>query len=984
MPFLGKFPTQIVDPEVDIDGGAIDGVTIGATTASAATVTTLTSGNITTTGYIAGPSTFTIDPAAVGDNTGTLVVAGNLQVDGTTTTINSTTMTVDDLNITLASGAANAAAANGAGITVDGASATLTYNSTPDAWSFNKNVGIGTTSPAAELHINNSSGATFTRISGTTAAVLDMYGGASNTKPIRFFGGSDTEAYAGIRALSNNLGLSFETGIGGSTAATERMRIDSSGNVGIGTTTTTAIRLTATTATANHVGLQVENSNTADSFGMVVKAGNDANDYTADFRRRDNTNIMRIRGDGNVGIGTTSPVVSSGYTSLTINDTTSGYLVLQNNGTTKMEAYVSGGTQATLRGTGVPLAFVTTAAHEMTFDTNGTERMRIDTSNRLLLGCTTSNGSYISSNHTQLNIQGKASGAIGSLMLRSQGTTNATTFELAASDGVAASYLWNGSNSAMVFGTNNTERMRIDSSGNVGIGASSPQYLLDLYGNPGTNAGALFRLNSSITDDNGIIYQQASGTSWFIGNETNNPNNYEFWYKPTSGSYSRVVTIDTNGSFRTGGGITARNQRVTTTTGGMDYHRMPVGHYTPGETVFEIDPTWSSEQLQHFFNLTSAQCDWVADSTAPGGYAIKITGNRSVGGQYASGFPYIPIDTDDKYYMECWIKTTGGGSLGHYMGSNEYNENFASLGGNPGSFGYWVMANTTITAAMGWTKVSGYITGFGTSIGQFEVGTKYWTPLALFNYTLNSGSRESYISGWKVIKVAKIPGDRRYSGHQFIELSASVGSGNGQNLYSSGSGIGLHANGSYSTCGAHIEIGTDATPGWANVYLQRTWASGEDSRFQSFLVNGTVVGTITHSGTSSTSYNTTSDYRLKENVVTLENATERLKQIPVHRFNFISDPDRTVDGFMAHEVSDYVPEAITGAKDETRIEEYVITEGVEEVLDDEGNIIVEGVEEVRGTREVPVYQNIDQSKLVPLMLATIKELEARITQLEGQ
>src|SRR5210317_2514499 len=102
-------------------------------------------GNITTTGYIAGPATFTIDPAAVGDNTGTVVIAGNLQVDGTTTTINSTTMTVDDLNLTLASGAANAAAANGAGITVDGASATLTYNSTPDAWSFNKNVGIGTT-----------------------------------------------------------------------------------------------------------------------------------------------------------------------------------------------------------------------------------------------------------------------------------------------------------------------------------------------------------------------------------------------------------------------------------------------------------------------------------------------------------------------------------------------------------------------------------------------------------------------------------------------------------------------------------------------------------------------------------------------------------------------------------------------------------------------------------------------------------------------
>ena len=50
-------------------------------------------GNITTTGYIRGPATFTLDPAAHGDNTGTVVIAGNLQVDGTTTTINSTTLT---------------------------------------------------------------------------------------------------------------------------------------------------------------------------------------------------------------------------------------------------------------------------------------------------------------------------------------------------------------------------------------------------------------------------------------------------------------------------------------------------------------------------------------------------------------------------------------------------------------------------------------------------------------------------------------------------------------------------------------------------------------------------------------------------------------------------------------------------------------------------------------------------------------------------
>jgi len=90
------------------------------------------------TATITGPSNLVLDPAAVGDNTGTVTILGNLQVDGTQTIINSTTMTVDDLNITLASGAANASAANGAGLTVDGASATLTYSSTGDSWVFNK------------------------------------------------------------------------------------------------------------------------------------------------------------------------------------------------------------------------------------------------------------------------------------------------------------------------------------------------------------------------------------------------------------------------------------------------------------------------------------------------------------------------------------------------------------------------------------------------------------------------------------------------------------------------------------------------------------------------------------------------------------------------------------------------------------------------------------------------------------------------------
>jgi len=70
--------------------------------------------------------------------TGAVIIGGDLTVNGTTTTINSTILEVDDKNIVLASGAADAATANGAGITIDGANATLTYANTGDKWVFNK------------------------------------------------------------------------------------------------------------------------------------------------------------------------------------------------------------------------------------------------------------------------------------------------------------------------------------------------------------------------------------------------------------------------------------------------------------------------------------------------------------------------------------------------------------------------------------------------------------------------------------------------------------------------------------------------------------------------------------------------------------------------------------------------------------------------------------------------------------------------------
>ena len=140
------------------------------------------------------------------------------------------------------------------------------------------------------------------------------------------------------------------------------------------------------------------------------------------------------------------------------------------------------------------------------------------------------------------------------------------------------------------------------------------------------------------------------------------------------------------------------------------------------------------------------------------------------------------------------------------------------------------------------------------------------------------------------------------------------------------------------------------------------------------LSNNTQVGHIDTNG-SSVTYATSSDYRLKENVDYTWDATTRLKQLKPARFNFIADDTNTlVDGFLAHEVSSIVPEAVTGAKD-------AMTAAVLYV---EADDLPEG-KSVGDVKEasVPDMQGIDQSKLVPLLVKTIQELEARITALEA-
>ena len=195
-----------------------------------------------------------------------------------------------------------------------------------------------------------------------------------------------------------------------------------------------------------------------------------------------------------------------------------------------------------------------------------------------------------------------------------------------------------------------------------------------------------------------------------------------------------------------------------------------------------------------------------------------------------------------------------------------------------------------------------------------------------------------------------------YDNNNLLQIGGLYGSHPG--IYMNSSGAALVGNNA-EQLGGGTKMLCCSGHGYASLRVRRSADSGACVAFYGYGSNSTLVGRIDVNNTS-TSYITSSDYRLKENVTPLDGAADRLAQIPVHRFNFIADPDTTVDGFLAHEVQAFVPEAITGEKD-----------GV----DADGN---------------PEYQGIDQSKLVPLLTAALQEalqkidaLEARVAALEA-
>jgi hypothetical protein len=176
--------------------------------------------------------------------------------------------------------------------------------------------------------------------------------------------------------------------------------------------------------------------------------------------------------------------------------------------------------------------------------------------------------------------------------------------------------------------------------------------------------------------------------------------------------------------------------------------------------------------------------------------------------------------------------------------------------------------------------------------------------------------------------------------------------------------------GSSTNVGLGVQVGNAAFGSlWTNT-------SGTSNYYPAvFYNNGTslsLCGSIAVSGTL-TAYNVTSDYRLKENIVPLTGALDKISQLKPSLYNYKADPSTQIEGFIAHELQAVVPHAVTGVKDGTREEQYEVTPAV---LDDKGLVVTPAV---MGTRTVPDYQGVDSSFLIPHLVAAIQELNAKVT-----
>ena len=638
------------------------------------------------------------------------------------------------------------------------------------------------------------------------------------------------------------------------------------------------------------------------------------------------------------------------------------------------------------------------AADTFTVETGGSERIRVNSSG--LVGVNTD------SPGRQLTVSGGSAEGVIQITNNTSGAAAGNGFELLHFTS-GETQLLNRENGAMRFDTNGTERLRIDSSGRLLVGTDTSRAVAGVQWNQqveGTgNVGVSVVSNSTSASTSYLILGKSRGSS--IGSNTivNNgdPLGIIFFNGAdgddlgTAGASVRAEVDGTPGAndmpgrlvfSTTSDGAASPTERLRIDSSG----RLLVGTasattsgsgITPGVQIEGLDYNSGSIQLKAngnndlgpFFNFiksrgTSIGSNTIVQNNDPigeiGFYGTDGTNSRygAIIRAYVDGTPgandmpgrlvfsttadgassateRLRIDSSGRLLVNTSTPTEAGSinSKVQIVGS-DFNAAL-TIRRNQASDG---APTVLLCKSRGTDNSANVLVNSGDGLGNIR----------FFGADATGGN--DFAEGAAIsATVDGTPGSNDMPGRLEFKTTADGASSPTERMRISSNGnvdIGSVSgpSGSVSNTGFRFMEGNGFW--WSTTGQNSYWNTSIDTYFN-FRRNGSASGSIVI-GSSSTSFNTSSDYRLKENVVDLDGAITRVKQLAPKRFNFIVDVDRTVDGFLAHEAQVVVPEAVTGTKDQ---------------VDADGNAVIQG---------------IDQAKLVPLLTAALQEAIAKIETLE--
>ena len=529
---------------------------------------------------------------------------------------------------------------------------------------------------------------------------------------------------------------------------------------------------------------------------------------------------------------------------------------------------------------------------------DGTERMRIDSSGLVGIGTGDPGGYNSNANHLVIN---KASGNVGLTISSASNAIGSIAFA-DGDDNDVGMIRYAHSENNMLFTTNASERMRINSSGKVGIGTTSPASFLEIASH-----------NNAETDKF-------------------DASNYHLHLRNTENDNGEAIGI----SFAITSDETAVGAAI----------------------LHERDAGGSQGSLQF---LTNGNGSSITER-------MRINSAGKIGINYSGNPP-----SEDVMVCTAGQASPAGLSLSHLSGGNRYGARLSTISGTNSGVIFSTLFNSGYEERMR-IDSSGNV-GIGTSspinINSYAGLTLGDSNGGIISF-LDSGVERGRtgLVGELVYVVQCGPGsssitfDRlTHDGSNNVNGATELGrfNPNGHFLVGTTSDT---TGGTAATEGVAIRkeghVVSRGTSSSGAKFTAKTTDTGTSQAFRVMLAQ-TEIGSI-GMGAGGTSFNTSSDYRRKENIVDLTNAITRLKTLLPKRFNFKDEPSVTRDGFLAHEVT-AVPEAVTGTKDAVEPE------------DNEDSGVKKGD---------PIYQQLDQSKLVPLLVAALQEAIGRIEALEAK